>query len=439
MKIDPFTHMNMPESVVCPADKSLTHRAIIFSGIAAGKSRIENPLLGEDCLSTISCLEKLGVDVSVDQDGNQVFVDSPGIDHFLNPKTPLDCGNSGTTARLLIGLLSSCPQLTVVLTGDESLRQRPMGRVVQPLREVGAMIDGPENGNKFPLSIKGVSIREADFHIDKATAQVKSALLLASLRTSGAVSITLPVGSRDHTEKLLAEQGARISVIRDQGLEKIVFHGPFLPVARSYQVPVDPSSAAFFCVLVLLRSSGELTLPHVLANPTRVGFLRVLERMTDAISVEHEEIGSYMEPVMSIRVRGGRPLKPVMISSEEVPTLIDEIPILAVAASYGDGESSFHGLDELRVKESDRLSGTQEMLQAAGIDCRISEKSSLIIKGRPGVAAKNFSFHSRDDHRLAMAAAVLARTTQKDGAWIENSSCVDISFPGFFELLEACR
>ncbi len=421
-------------TVICGRDKSLTHRAVMFASLASGFSRIHQPLLGADCLSTMDCFRALGVRIET-LSPTCVGVISRGFRSFQSPTRDLDCGNSGTTARLMLGILAAQKDLRCRLVGDESLSQRPMRRVVDPLRKMGAEIQGAEQGNFLPLSIRGQLLHPEAIHVDKASAQVKSALILAGLFCEGDTTVTLPTGSRDHSEKLLMRMGAQLQRTQREGLEEIRIHGPFAPLAGEFHIPVDPSSAAFFAVLGLLRSQGVINIPHVLSNPTRIGFLRVLQRMSGALeTAEESDLKQTMiEPVFRIRLRGGMALHPTHILPRDVPTLVDEIPILAVAAAFADGPSRFEGLEELRVKESDRLTKTAELLSLAGAEVKIEGDALLIAGGLREVQA--FRFDSVGDHRLAMAAAILARLAKKP-CCILDAECVRVSFPDFYEVLD---
>ena len=419
-------------TVLCGRDKSLTHRAVMFASLASGMSRIHHPLLGADCLSTMDCFRALGVRIEQPR-ADQLVVLSQGFKRFQQPTQALDCGNSGTTARLITGILAAQDGLTCELIGDASLSQRPMRRVVEPLRAMGAHIEGHDNGHLLPIRIQGRLLQARSHEVDKASAQVKSALLLAGLFCPGTTAVKLPAGSRDHTERMLQRMGAKIERREQAGYEEVCVTGPFVPIASEFVIPVDPSSAAFFAVMGLLRPVGRLTLPHVLNNPTRIGFLRVLQRMSGAITLTLEEDHRYAEPVMRIQAEGGKVLRATDIQAHEVPTLVDEIPILAVAAAFADGPSRFSGLEELRVKESDRLTKTAELLRLAGSDVRIEGDDLWIGGGLREVQA--FRYDSVGDHRLAMAAAILARRCKKP-CCILDPECVRVSFPDFYEVLE---
>lgn len=419
-----------PITLYCGRDKSLTHRAIMFGSLADGQSRIINPLLGADCLSTISCFEALGVQFEVK---DEIKIDSQGYSSFTSPKTPLDCGNSGTTARLIMGILSALPNLRTTLIGDESLSKRPMKRVIDPLKSMGAKISA-EKDDFLPLTIEGQSLKAVDHEISKASAQIKSCLLLAALFTKGISRIRLPKGSRDHTERVLEKMGAVMGTRIEGDMESIWIKGPFPAKPIDVAIPVDPSSAAFFAVLGLLRKKGEIIMPELLDNDTRTGFIRVLKRMCDGLLLESAASQNFIEPISTLTVTGGLRLQGTTIEEAEVPTLVDEIPILAVAAAFAETPSLFKGLSELRVKESDRLELTAKLLDAAGAKCEIRGDDLWIAGGLRTVKA--FESDSHGDHRLAMAAAILARLCEKP-CCILDSECVRVSFPNFYEALEA--
>ena len=419
-------------TVLCGRDKSLTHRAVMFAALAKGETIVREPLLGADCLSTMSCFRALGVQIEA-LDSTSIRVRSEGFVSFRTPAVDLDCGNSGTTARLISGILAAQPGLKVRLIGDSSLSSRPMRRVVDPLRKMGAQFEGKDEGNFLPLIIHGKALQATTHEVDKASAQVKSAILLAGLFCVGETSVRLPNGSRDHTERMLQHMGANLTTDLENGWETVRLQGPFAPPNGRYRIPVDPSSAAFFCVLGLLRKGGQLTLPEVLDNPTRTGFLKVLKRMSMALSTVSDPHQQFVEPIMQLKITGGTRLKPTDIEASEVPTLVDEIPILAVAAAFADGPSVFHGLEELRVKESDRLSKTAELLRLAGAEVSV-QGDSLKIAGRLREVLP-FTYDSVGDHRLAMAAAVMARQSKKP-CCILDSECVGVSFPDFYRVLD---
>lgn len=422
-------------SLVVPPDKSLTHRAIMFAGCATGVSTIQNPLLSDDCRSTQQCLTELGVTfISTYQgDSHNITVHSPGWDHWQTPLQPLDCGNSGTTARLMMGFLAGADGITATLTGDDSLRHRPMGRVVDPLRRMGARIK--PISDLLPLTIEGTILHPVNHQLSIASAQLKSALLVAAARCSGVTTVTLPAGSRDHTERWLRWLGGRCDRKEQGGFESITVSGPFQPKTFTVRIPGDPSSAAFFAVLGLMRPRGRVHLSGVGVNPTRTGFINVLRSMGANIELQAGQTPPhhFPEPVADLEISGGQSLVGARLMSSQVPATIDEIPILAVAASFAYGISHFQGLGELRYKESDRLSMLEHLLKSAGIKIE-GTQDDLRIEGVGSGRIKAFTYDSQGDHRMAMAAAILAK--RADGpCTIKGASCVTVSFPTFFEML----
>ncbi len=422
----------------CPPDKSLTHRAVMFSSLARGESRVSHALMGQDCRSTMDCFRALGV--QIEESGNDLRIFSPGWDALKTPSVVLDCGNSGTTARLLLGILAATPGVEATLTGDESLKKRPMARVTDPLRRVGAEISESAETGRLPLRVRGRPLSSGLHVVDKASAQVKSALILAGLRTTGTTTVELPRGSRDHTERFLATIGASLVTQTDGPLERVSVTGPVHFPSGHWHVPGDPSSAAFLCVAVSLLTKGSLRICHVLNNPTRDGFLRVLRAMgahidaVEAASFESTSPSQWLEPVHDLIVHAGARLCGVHVTPDMVPSLVDEVPILAVAAAFADGPSTFEGLDELRVKESDRLAMTEALLRAMGAVARV-EGTTLHVQG--GLAqARPFTFDPNWDHRLAMSAGVAALRASAP-CTVLGSDCVDVSFPDFFAVLES--
>lgn len=428
----------------CPPDKSVTHRSVMFAAMASGQSRIVSPLMGADCLSTMGVFRALGAKIeeephagSVNRAQRNIIVDSPGWDGWSSPLVPLDFGNSGTTARLLAGVFSATPGLFVTAFGDGSLSKRPMGRVVEPLRSVGARISGRAKGHQLPLSIEGMQLAPGRHSVDKASAQVKSALILAGLNVSGETTVTLPAGGRDHTERMLRAMGADLRVERQGENEIITVKGPFRPTARTFEVPGDPSSAAFLCAFAAIMEAGTVTVRHVLDNETRTGFITVLERMgADMEKSPSRTPEGLLEPVRDLTIHGGAALRAVDVEPELAPTLIDEIPILAAVALFASGQSRFRGLGELRVKESDRLAKTLELIHAAGGRGEAIGDDLIVEGGLRSVTP--FDYDPDEDHRLAMAAAILAEVATGP-CRIKDPACVAVSFPGFFETLASLR
>lgn len=402
-----------------PGDKSISHRALIFGSLCQGTIRIENCSTGQDVLSTARCLSQLGV--SLRRQGSRVEIDGTG-GSLREPADILDAGNSGTTMRLLAGLLSAQPFFSV-LTGDASLRRRPMARVVAPLRLMGAEIRGREGGRFAPLAIQGGPLSPIHYDSPVASAQVKTALLLAGLFLQGATSILEPLPSRDHTERMLLYLGADLS--REERTVRLCGGRPL--AARDLSVPGDPSSAAFFVVAALITPDSDIRIRSICANPSRTGYLRVLERMGADIEWMdlHEICG---EPVADLRVRTS-PLRGTEILPEEVPATIDEIPILCVAAAFAQGRTRISGAAELRVKESDRIAAMASNLVAMGVVVREFE-DGLEIEGRGGV--EGFHAGSWQDHRIAMSMVVAALAARAPST-ISGASCMDISFPEFLD------
>lgn len=409
-------------SFTVPGDKSITHRALLLNALARGSARIRGAGLGEDCRSTIACLRGLGV--AVQADGDRLIVESPGADRFGEPARPLDCGNSGTTMRLLLGLLAGCGRFAVVV-GDESLSARPMGRVADPLRRLGARIAGREGGELAPLAVNPARLSGADVKVPVASAQVKSALLIAGLAANGTTRISQPGRSRDHTEIMLAAMGAEIEI---DGADLAIAGGQALsPV--DVDVPGDFSSAAFWLVLGACHPDARLEIANVGLNPTRAGALAVLERMGARIAIGPNPAGA--EPSGTLAVESSA-LGATDIGGAEIPFLIDELPVLAVAATQAAGTTNIRDAGELRIKETDRIGATVENLSAMG--ARIRElPDGMVIEGPTPL--RGARLHSYGDHRVAMAMAVAASIAGGESR-IDDSAAVGISYPGFFDELD---
>lgn len=406
-----------------PGDKSISHRAAILGALAEGKTEIEGFLAGRDCLATLRILAQLGVEVERPA-ADRVLIRGRG-GRLCEPEDVLNAANSGTTARLMLGVLAGMEGVAI-LTGDRSLRRRPMGRVTQPLSAMGAAFLGREGAGRLPLAIRGSApLRAGEFRLPVASAQVKSALLLAGLQAEGVTRVWEPQRSRDHTERMLPGFGCPVEKSRDGGL---AVTGPARLSADRILVPADPSSAFFFVVAAALVPQSELRLPGVGLNPTRLGALAVLRRMGAQIEVEErtEENG---EPRGTLVVRSA-PLRSAEILPEEVPSLIDEVPALAVAAAGAEGTTVFRGVGELRHKESDRLAALEEGLRQLGSEVEAGVDSLRVTGGRLGGGV----VRSQGDHRIAMALAVAGLASQK-GVEVRGAECVAISFPEFFALL----
>lgn len=411
-------------SIRLPGDKSLSHRAIIFGSLAKGRSVFTNVLSGEDCVCTREAFEALGVRIE-SRGASEITIEGNGLKSLKAPARDIYLGNSGTSIRLLMGILAGQP-FEAVLTGDPSLSGRPMRRVTDFLKKMGAHIEGRDNANFAPLTVRGGHLTPIDAVLPMASAQVKSAVLLAGLYADGQTRVTEPVKSRDHTERFLKYFGAKIN---EKGLSVSIEGGQELQ-ARSFEIAGDISSAAFFIAMALLVPGSELKFRSVLWNPTRTGLIEVLKRMGASIEVQTiREEGP--EPVADFTVCFG-PLKAFEIKKEELPSLIDEIPILTVLATQARGTSVIHEADELRVKETDRIHSMSTMLSRMGAKVEV-EGNTLKIHGP--VKLRGADVDSFKDHRTAMslvAAALVAegRTSVKD------VECINTSFPSYFELLK---
>jgi 3-phosphoshikimate 1-carboxyvinyltransferase len=415
-------------SIAIPGDKSISHRAVIFNGVAEGGARIRNFLAGADCLSSIACMQALGVEIS--RQGTEVEVRGVGLRGLKEAADVLDCGNSGTTLRLLAGLLAGQPFFSV-LTGDGSLRSRPQKRIVGPLRALGAQLDGREGGDRAPLAIRGATLKGGAYELPIASAQVKSALLLAGLAGEGPLRLTGRIDSRDHSERMLRAMG--IDLVAEAGA--LVLNPPrqaTLPYPLSLTVPGDPSSAAFWWVAAAIHPDAELTTTGVGLNETRSGALDALRAMGADISVTNQR-DEGAEPVGDVTVRSSS-LKGTTIGGALIPRLIDEIPVLAIAAAVAEGQTVVRDAQELRAKETDRIATVTEGLTALGVAAEATS-DGLIVEGRGGPGLRgNARLHSHGDHRLAMAWAVaglVARATTT----VVGTDAVDVSYPGFWETL----
>lgn len=411
-------------TIVIPGDKSLSHRALLLSALADGRSTIEGINDGDDVVRTGAAISALGATMGGNQLSSLVQVEGWGDRGPHEPAGVIDAGNSGTTARLLLGVVGRI-EGTTVITGDRSLSSRPMLRVVAPLRAMGATIDGRAHGDRLPLSIRGGSLVGMDHSLSIASAQVKSALLLAGLGASGSTTVTEPHRSRDHTENMLRAAGVDISV--DATTCSVT--GGQRPDAMRWVVPGDISSAMFFVVAAALVGGSDLTISGVGLNPTRSGAVDVLRAMNADISVAvaGDACG---EPVGDMMVRAST-LHATTVSASAVPSLIDEIPVLAIAASQAEGRTVFEGVGELRAKESDRLTAIAEGLNSLGGDAEV-DGDMLVVAGPTPL--RGGSIDPLGDHRMAMAFAV-AGLISGSTVQVKGWSCVDTSFPTFLDVL----
>ncbi len=410
-------------TVRVPGDKSISHRAVLFAAMAEGTSRLTGVLESADVRSSMAAVEALGAQVELiaeEPEGLSLAVRGWGADGPIEPVGPIDCGNSGTSIRLLLGILAGWP-INAVLTGDESLSRRPMRRVTAPLSEMGARFQA-EEGDVAPIGVSGGSLRPASFELPVASAQVKSALLLAALRAPGTTRVCEPSPSRDHTERMLPAFG--VPVDRQTLCASVT--GPVALSAADVAVAADPSSAAFLVGAALLVPGSDVSLPGVSLNPTRIGFLRVLARMGADVEVtKGPEICG--EPTGDIRARYSATLTATTITAEEVPSLIDEVPLLAIVATAATGTTRFEGVGELRVKESDRLAAISEAINTLGGGAIADEDTLAIAGGHPLTGT---ALDSLGDHRLAMAYAVAGLVASGETE-IDRFEAVDVSYPAF--------
>ena len=401
-----------------PGDKSITHRAVMLNAGAEGEAVITNALMGEDCLSTCRCMRELGAEISIE--GTTIKV--KGVSKFQSGKT-LDCGNSGTTIRLLTGFLSG-KGVEATLTGDDSLSKRPMLRVSEPLSWLGAVVQTTDG--HAPVRVSPAKLQGADITLKVASAQVKSAVILAGLSADGETRVTEPVQSRDHTERMLKAMGADISVtertttIRNSKLKAV-----------SVEVPSDISSAAYFMAIGALK--GKTLCKSVGVNPTRTGILKAFDLLGIKYSLLNERV-SGGEEIADILVKKSA-LKPIELGEKDIPSMIDELPLIALLCAFAEGESRITGAKELKVKESDRILTTAELINGLGGEC-IPTDDGFIIRGHGGL--KGGVVNSYLDHRIAMTGAV-ALLASEEGGEILDEDCCAISFPDFFERLGIVR
>ncbi|TGX50285.1 3-phosphoshikimate 1-carboxyvinyltransferase [Sphingomonas gei] len=419
-------------TVTVPGDKSISHRALMFSALAVGESRIEGLLEGEDVLATAAAMRAMGADVARGDDG--VWrVHGVGVGGLLQPQTALDMGNSGTSTRLLMGLVAS-HAITATFTGDASLSGRPMGRVIEPLSRMGADITASPGG-RLPLMVRGMNPAvPIEYSLPVASAQVKSAILLAGLNTPGITRVIEPVSTRDHSERMLRGFGAELSV-EDAPQGKIIsITGEAELKPQHILVPGDPSSAGFWMVAASIVPGSEILIRNVCMNPTRTGLITALKLMgADVAEIDRRDVGG--EAVADLRVRHA-PLRAIEVPPELAPSMIDEYPILFVAASFAQGRTVARGAHELRVKESDRIATMRSALEAAGVHTEEFE-DGLAIHGSGGEPlAGNAQIASKLDHRIAMSMTV-AGLHVRAPVTIDDASPVATSYPDFFHTLDA--
>ncbi|HUK06564.1 MAG TPA: 3-phosphoshikimate 1-carboxyvinyltransferase [Stellaceae bacterium] len=413
-----------------PGDKSISHRALILGTLAAGRTRVSGLLEGDDVLRTAAAMRALGARVERVGEGEWT-VDGVGVGGLAEPEDVLDFGNSGTGARLVLGTVATSP-ITAIFTGDASLRRRPMGRVTVPLQQMGAQMWAREGG-RLPLAVRGaVEPMPLAYTLPVPSAQVKSAVLLAGLNAPGETSVREPLATRDHTERMLRHFGVDVRVaMANDGAREITLTGETELRAADLAVPGDPSSAAFAIVAALLLPGSEITIEGVGTNPLRTGLLTTLLEMGARIEMGRaRETGG--EPVADLLVRASA-LRGVEVPAERAPSMIDEYPILSVAAAFANGKTVMRGLAELRVKESDRLSAIAEGLRAAGVRAVI-EGDTLTVEGLGKRPHGGATIEARLDHRIAMAFLVLGMASERP-IGIDDGETINTSFPGFVPLM----
>jgi len=416
-----------------PGDKSISHRSFMFGGLAAGETRITGLLEGEDVMRTGEAMKAMGAKIT--SNGGEWIIQGVGNGCLLEPKDALDFGNAGTGSRLTMGLAGVYDMETTFI-GDASLQSRPMARVLNPLREMGVQVIGAAPGDRMPLTLRGPKhAAPISYRVPMASAQVKSAVLLAGLNAPGVTTVIEPVMTRDHTEKMLKGFGANLEVETDsQGVRHIRIEGQGKLTGQVIAVPGDPSSAGFPLVAALIVPGSDVIIENVLMNPTRTGLLLTLQEMGGDIEIFNARFAGG-EDVADLRVRGSQ-LKGVTVPASRAPSMIDEYPVLAVAAAFAEGETVMLGLEELRVKESDRLAAVARGLEANGVDCS-EGKEELSVRGVPGgksLGGGTVATHL--DHRIAMAFLIMGLASQKP-VTIDDSNMIATSFPEFMGLMAA--
>ncbi len=415
--------------IIAPGDKSVSHRAIMFNALSnAGTANVTNFSPGADCTSTVEIMRALGVQITREAGrpgmGDSLTVKGVGLNGLQEPSGVLDAGNSGTTTRLMSGILAGRDIMTI-LTGDDSLSSRPMGRVVRPLTEMGAQISGRSNDTLAPLVFHGGSLTGTTYEMPVASAQLKSCLLLAGLRADGTTTLTQPAESRDHTERMFSAMGVDLE---KSGLDLVLEPSELETV--DVEVPGDISSAAFWMVAGICHPDAELLIKNVGINPTRAGIITALQMMgADLTLIDEREVAG--EPVADVLVRTSQ-LKGIELDGDIVPLLIDEIPVIAVAAAVADGETVIRDAEELRVKESDRIAASITWLNGAGVEA-VGTPDGMIVPG--GNTIGGGQFQSYDDHRLAMSLGV-AGLISSDPITVLDPDVAGISYPNFWEIIE---
>lgn len=415
-----YSQPSLQGEITVPGDKSVSHRSVMFGSIAKGKTTVSGFLLGEDCLRTIDCFQKLGVDVEVV--GTNVTINSPGIDGWTEPKEVLYTGNSGTTTRLMLGLLSGT-KLHTIMTGDASIGKRPMRRVADPLRLMGAQIAGRDNGQYTPLAIQGGPLKAIDYSMPVASAQVKSAILLAGIRAEGTTVVREEEISRDHTERMLRQFGATVTV--ENGV--VSLEGGQKLTGTHVNVPGDISSAAFFLVAGAITKNSRIVLQNVGVNETRDGIIEVLQKMGAKLSVAMD-VENAAEPTATITIETSE-LKGTTVEGSIIPRLIDEIPIIALLATQAAGKTIIKDAEELKVKETNRIDAVVNELKKLGANIEATDDGMVIEGPTPlhGGDLKTFG-----DHRIGMMGAIAALIADGE-VELDDADCIAVSYPTFFD------
>ncbi|MFZ1774793.1 MAG: 3-phosphoshikimate 1-carboxyvinyltransferase [Rhizobiaceae bacterium] len=417
-------------SVAMPGDKSISHRSFMFGGLASGETRISGLLEGEDVLATGRAMSAMGA--KIEKQGDVWVIHGTGNGCLLEPVGPLDFGNAGTGSRLTMGLVGVYDMETTFI-GDASLQSRPMNRVLDPLRQMGVQVKASEGG-RMPLTLHGPKTASPiSYRVPMASAQVKSAVLLAGLNTPGVTTVIEPVMTRDHTEKMLKGFGAALEVETGKdGVRYIRIEGQGKLTGQTIDVPGDPSSTAFPLVAALIVPGSDVTIRNVLMNPTRTGLITTLQDMGASIDILEPRLAGG-EDVADLRVRSSH-LKGIAVPADRAPSMIDEYPVLAVAAAFADSETTMTGLDELRVKESDRLAAVARGLEANGVDCTEGH-DWLTVRGRPdGKSLGGGTVKTHLDHRIAMAFLVMGLASEKP-VTVDDATMIATSFPEFMDLM----
>lgn len=414
-----------------PGDKSISHRSFMLGGLASGETRITGLLEGEDVMRTGEAMKAMGARIA--KQGGEWTIQGVGNGCLLEPQEPLDFGNAGTGSRLTMGLVGTYDMETTFV-GDASLSKRPMGRVLDPLRQMGVQVVRASPGDRMPLTLRGPKhAAPIAYRVPMASAQVKSAVLLAGLNTPGVTTVIEPVMTRDHTEKMLKGFGANLEVETDRdGVRHIRIEGQGKLAGQTIMVPGDPSSAAFPLVAALIVPGSDIVIENVLMNPTRTGLIATLLEMGASIELMNRR-NAGGEDVADLRVRSSE-LRGVRVPAERAPSMIDEYPVLSVAAAFAEGETVMDGLEELRVKESDRLAAVAAGLRANGVDCSEGE-ASLSVRGRPGgkgLGGGTVATHL--DHRIAMSFLVMGLAAEKP-VTVDDRTMIATSFPEFMGLM----